>query len=1320
MNSTPIPLDEKNRLKALRSYQILDTFQGEEEYDRLTKLASIICGMPVSLITLIDENRQWVKSGFGMHIRETAREASICHYTIKQPKLFEVEDTSGDDRFAMLPMVTGEDHIRFYAGYPLIDHNGYALGALCVMDRKPNRLSEEQQEALKMLADTVMSLILERRRNQELHQLEQLFQLSNDMISISSLDGTLLKINPAFQQILGWETHEMLNHNAMDFLHEEDLPKAQQGLAQLSAGEKKQNITRRYRTKAGGYRILQWVANPNLATGEIFAIGRDITEERKREEVLARSQRKLQAFFEHSQGLMSTHDLNGRFISVNIAGASLIGYTMEEVLKLSLYDIIPPGHHAGLTAYLHEIAEKGRCSGQMTTLNKRGQRMIWMFRNILEHDENGVPYVIGNAIDITERYHLEKTLARTKEMLEQTNKVARVGGWVVEMNKNRAYWSDVTKELHGVPPDFEPDLGTALRFVKKGDSHRQVVRALNRAMHEGKSWDMEVQIVTPEGEERWIRSLGNAEFEDGECKRLYGAYQDIDEKKRTEIEISNSRKLLDDVLQAASEVSIIATDKNGQITLFNRGAERLLGYKAEEVIGQFMPTLIHDGEEVSARATELSQETGTLVNGFQVFTLKLEDELSEQREWTYIRKDGTRLAVSLVETAIKDVNDEVLGYLGIATDITRRKQMEQTLIDAKLQAEQMSVAKSEFLANMSHEIRTPLNGVIGFTDLVLKTKLNETQQQYLSIVNQSANVLLSIINDILDFSKIEAGKFELDISRCDLFEMGSEAADIISYQAQKKGLEMLLNISPDLPRFVRADSLRLKQVLVNLLGNAAKFTEKGEIELKIMTLGEVTPDGVTFRFEVRDTGIGIKPEKQEKIFEAFSQEDASTTKRYGGTGIGLAISNKILALMGSHLQLNSAPGKGSTFFFEVTFQTEANDDHEELELPDIKRVLVVDDNEHNRIILRQMLLHKHIESDAAKNGFEALELLAKGTQYDMIMMDYHMPYMNGLETIRKIREHFDGAAEESPVILLHSSSDDETIIKACEQLEISHRLVKPIKMQDLFNTLPRLFRKGTPPPEPAETANDIVESNAQVSVLIVEDNPVNMLLTRTIIERILPQARILEASNGLDAVKICQARSPMPDIILMDIQIPEMNGYEATTFIRKIKTDKHIPIIALTAANISGEREKSKAAGMDDFLSKPVVESSIAAVFRKWLPPVTQTKHFDISVLRTYLGDDRVGEEMLNLIMTEVKRSLAALEEHYSAEHLSGLTSVGHKLYGMAATTGLPGLSAIGREMEYLKSYDKPKVDQLMQQARKEVEIVLELLQAQAGEEANS
>ncbi|MFP5080837.1 PAS domain S-box protein [Pedobacter sp. JCM 36344] len=1185
MKTYPLPNNEQARLAALKDYEILDS-ETEAKFDRITELASIICEVPISMITLIDGNRQWFKSKFGLDIKETPRAISFCQYAIMDDKYFEVADATKDNRFEDNELVTADPNIRFYGGYPLIDPSGYALGTLCVIDRTANQLNAKQKRALELLAQEATALIVDHRHKKELDNFDKLFDISNDVICIVGTDGFFKKVNPMFGQLLGWNAKDLETKSLYDLVHPDDLKRSKREISKLGRGANTIALDHRIETKEGDYRILQWVATQEPNTQNVFGIARDITEERQNEIELAEKEERLRIFFENSQGLMCTHDLDGKFLSVNYAGAALLGYSTKEVLEFSLYDITPEPRHPHVTAYLKQIRETGAAEGQMLTCHKDGSPRIWMFKNVVEIAKDGVPYVIGNAIDISERHRLERDLDHTKQFL-------------------------------------------------------------------------------------------------------------------------------DDVLCAASEVSIIATDEYGLITVFNTGAEKMLGYEAEEMIGKETPLKIHRPEEVAERGRQLSAEFGKEVSDLQTLIKKAVKYGSEQSEWDYVGKDGFIKHTSVAVTPIKNKAEKVTGYLEIALDITAQNKQREELEIAKVKAEEANVAKSEFLANMSHEIRTPLNGVIGFTDLVLKTHLNETQQQYLSIVNQSANALLSIINDILDFSKIEAGKLELSIEKCDLYEMSAQATDIITYQIQTKGLEMLLNIPYDLPRFIWADSVRLKQIMINLLSNASKFTEKGEIELKIEVVDTVD-DLTHFRFSVRDTGIGIKLDKQQKIFEAFSQEDGTTTKKYGGTGLGLTISNKLLGLMKSKLELLSAPGKGSTFYFDLLLKSEQGKAIEWKDIDHIRKVLVVDDNENNRIILNQMLLLKQIRCDEAKNGFEALQFLAKGIEYDAIIMDYHMPYMDGLETIRKIRSNFETKGKEQQIILLHSSSDDEMLQNACNELNVVHRMVKPIKTEDIYNVLSQLYKEeDLLAPTKGVTKIEATTTADKVNILIAEDNAINMLLAKTIIRRIAPNAVIYEAKNGLEALEYCRMKKP--DLILMDVQMPEMNGYEATLSIRQLEPPVIAPIIALTAGNVKSEKEKCIEAGMDDFLLKPIIESTLALAFEKWLHfyDVKQAAHlhFDKDQVVANIGEDEdLLKQVLQLTRNELIDSEHEIERASAAGDLGSLNAVGHKLYGTAITSGLKLLAVAANEMASLEAFDQEQVEGIREKINTEIRTCLKLI----------
>ncbi|GGC15445.1 hypothetical protein GCM10011325_47850 [Dyadobacter sediminis] len=1444
------------RLNALRKYDILDT-HAQQKFDGLCELASLICEVPVMLISFIDEKRQWYKSKRGMDACETALDLTFCRYTIQQKTILEVEDTTLDSRFKDHVFVTDQPYIRFYVGVPLIDPDGHVLGTICATDTRVRKLNDNQKRALELLADQVMVLLIEQTRIRQLRQFESMAQLSADIIVVASLEGYFKEVNPSFTQLLGWPRESILTTSILSLVHPDDLQTAREILVRLSAGESRSNAEIRFENQAGEYLRVQWSINSDPETGTLLAIGRDITADKEREKKLRNSEDNFRSFFENAQGLMCTHDLDGRFLEVNSEGARLLGYSKEEMRQMSLFDLVPARHRQQLRAYLHQIQLTTKASGLMTILHKDGSYKIWKYNNIHLHSPDGTGYILSNSIDVTQSQRQAKELLSTQHMLLQTNEVARIGGWEVDLASQKVYWTEITRKIHEIDADYEPDVATGISFFKEGENREKIRQAVQDAITQGKSYDVELQLITAKGKEIWVRAIGNAEMKEGKCTRLYGTFQDIDEKKKTELQIIQSRSLLSNVLRAASEVSIIASDTEGIINVFNQGAEKLLGYKPEEVIGKAVVDLVHVKHELRERSSQLSSEYGMPLEGFQVLIHKAQREGSETREWTYRTKEGLLRPVLLAVTPILGHQQQIMGYLGVAIDLTARKEAEkelatersrlwafvehtpaavamcdtgfkyiatsrkwqqeyslasghtggldhdqifgagtgkwkdiyqkclldgivsdgeevyrpdgwahdkhvswkvrpwydksaiggimvfvqdvtlmaiqkQELNQARLHAEQASMAKSEFLANMSHEIRTPLNGVIGFTDLVLKTELNETQKNYLDIVNKSAHALLGIINDILDFSKIEAGKLELQKEKCDIYEIAAQAAAIISFPVQSKGLEMLLNMDAGLPRFIWTDEVRLKQVLINLLSNASKFTDQGEIELRINMLAydPAETGQLTCRFTVRDTGIGIRAEKQDKIFEAFLQEDGSTTKKYGGTGLGLTISNKLLAMMGSRLQLSSVPGKGSTFYFDLTMKAEPgapiiweNADH-------IKNVLIVDDNATNRMILQQMLAYLKINTFLARDGYEALDALSKGAVYDAVLMDYHMPDMDGLETIRKIREGFSPA--ELPVVLLNSSADDAMVIKGCEELRVNYRLLKPVNLGDISLALSRLSQKESPKLPAKEPVREIID--IPLTVLIAEDNPVNMFLAKTVIGQIAVNARIIEAVNGVEALALC--RQHLPDLIFMDVQMPQMNGYEATMQIRQIPSSGHIPIIALTAGNLKGEKEKCIQAGMDDFVTKPFAQQTLRDIFEKYISksrskenlsilteelginqqiaqpdPDPVSSHLDIQQLgEMYMQDHEFIAEFLSLTRQALLNGMSDLKAHHNRHDLDAIRAVGHKLKGAAASAFIPVITGMAARLEHLDHYDPQTVQKLLDELERETELVLSLV----------
>ena len=764
--------------------------------------------------------------------------------------------------------------------------------------------------------------------------------------------------------------------------------------------------------------------------------------------------------------------------------------------------------------------------------------------------------------------------------------------------------------------------------------------------------------------------------ETAQCSRAFNSMAENIESLLGSLHRSEQKNRLLVTQVEQSSDAIFSHNQNGIVTSWNRGAARLYGYAPADAIGRPL------------RELDLWQGRGP--RG------ELGDRAEPASFETHARtRSGELVVVSVVTTPLHDEGGRPLGELAIVRDISSLKQKEAA-------AEAANRAKSEFLATMSHEIRTPMNGVIGMTALLLDTTLTREQREYAETVHRSGEALLSIINDILDFSKIEAGRLELEPVPFGLRETLGEMLKTLAPLAHAKGLELAYEIRPDVPDDLIGDTGRIGQIILNLVGNAIKFTERGEVAVRVDTEA-VTAETVTLKVSVQDTGIGIPADKTTLIFDAFAQADASTTRRFGGTGLGLAISRRLVERMSGRIWLESEVGRGSTFHFTVELRRAEQPVPRRVAAPSRSlrglTVLAADDNETNRRLLEAMLSSWGVTATIVADGRSALAALeqarAAGRMFRLVLLDARMPDLDGFAVAERIRQE-PGLAGVTVMLLTSDVMSGD--LARCRQLGVARHLVKPLTPSELLHAV--LLALGQSPDTASAVAPRPSDSARRLHVLVAEDNPVNQTLLVRLLEK-LGHTSFL-AANGEEAVRAYEAQ--MFDVVLMDVQMPVMDGLVATAAIREREARdpgrRRVPIMAVTAFALRGDREKCLAAGMDDYLTKPIKPEDLAAALNRLFadaqpaaPPGAAAPGeaaaggaaFDFSAALSYVGGDRaLLDELLTIFAEDAPVRMDAIRKAIAGGDAQELMREAHTLKGALKVLGAAAAAGLALELETL------------------------------------
>lgn len=1294
--------------------------------------------------------------------------SEICHYCCKDGNAVEasIELSFPDSQPCLLFSFTNAQRIEKTPGYrsffdfienELSSDNGLLLKAYRLLPDKHKDPSSQLIEKLKQIVTRPSRAELFRilqDKNSELkeaeeaarkneRQMKSILETTSEGFWMVDNDRNTTGLNAEMARILGRPREEVIGRDFFDFMDEhsrnvlnEQLKLRKRGQGSSYEASFINNEGKNVPCLLHGTPLLD---DDGRQIGS-FAMVSDLTEQKKAQEKLA----KLSNAVEHSPVTVAITDREGTIEYVNPKFTELSGYTYDEavgqnprVLKSGLMD------QQVYVDLWKTIASGREWHGELCNKKKNGE-IYWERASISPiFDIRGeITHFIGIKEDITQQKKIEENLRVNEERMNFALSGASLGTWDHLVIENKQIWNREQAIHHGFPPEK-----TEVGFDEWMDSihpdDREKILNIYREFLTGTSDNLVLEYRTER--DRWLMSKGSIVGRDKEGSpiRVIGITMDITYQKEFQKQILQREKFLEGLSEAVSEL-IINSDVDAAIQKAlmligkNAGADLtdvFINNHTEE--HGYTMTPAHEWSSGALNSLLCNTDFHNLPYGD--FLQRWFDTLSNRKcvygiledfpalERAFLKVHGIKSAL-VVPIFVQDSfwgftaffysrSDLFWNELEISTFKTfantlgqaiKKTEDSQTLAIAKEEAEEATKAKSDFLANMSHEIRTPMNAIIGMSHLALKTELTPKQEDYLNKINSSAISLLGIINDILDFSKIEAGKLDIESTEFNLDEVMNNVTNLITQKAQEKKLEFLIKMPGDIPTNLVGDPLRLGQVLLNLINNAIKFTPKGEVVVTVEPV-DLTGEEPLIQFSVRDSGIGMTPEETARLFQAFAQADTSITRKYGGTGLGLAISKKLVNLMGGDISVVSEPGKGSTFIFTARFgRYSPKKKYCLIPTPDIKgmRVLVIDDNPTAREIFSEMLKDMSFSvflAKSAEDGIKILEREAGNNPIQLVFMDLLLPGMNGIEASRYIKSRSN--LPKIPYIILVTAFGREDVMREVRSVDLDGFLMKPVSRSTLFDAIMMAFGKeigGSDRTEKRKDEEVNLKKIAGAKILLVEDNEIN----QQVAQEILSSAGLVItiANDGQEAIE--KALQDKYDTILMDVQMPIMDGYEATRRLRNMCGFEKIPIIAMTAHAMVGDFKKSLEAGMNDHVTKPINPKELFETLVKWIEPgervvppreaiadkqeqvqapetLPEIPGIDIeSGLKRVGGNRKLYRKLLLRFKEDYTTITKQIKEAYLAGDYELAGRLAHTVKGVAGNIGAAGIYDLAREVE--------------------------------------